>query len=165
MLRSREAARSRGPAVTSPERTMRIRCPSISRRALIGGASGLAGRQIFAQRQRERDDLASRTTERDEVDAGGESGSRLRESLSSTSRSARMSNYSSTVTGSRLLTESSSACTPRGGRDPAIRFDRPWEGPTSAYVTVFEDQGRYRMYYRGSPGDGRFRANLLRRKR
>ena len=36
---------------------------------------------------------------------------------------------------------------------PAIRFNRPWEGPTSAYVTVFEDQGRYRMYYRGSPGD------------
>ena len=37
---------------------------------------------------------------------------------------------------------------------PAIRFDRPWEGPTSAYVTVFEDQGHYRMYYRGSPGSG-----------
>jgi len=37
---------------------------------------------------------------------------------------------------------------------PAIRFDRQWEGPTSAYVTVFEDQGRYRMYYRGSPGGG-----------
>lgn len=34
----------------------------------------------------------------------------------------------------------------------AIRFNLPWEGPTSAYVTVFEDQGRYRMYYRGSPG-------------
>ena len=38
--------------------------------------------------------------------------------------------------------------------EPAIRFDRPWEGPTSAYVTVFEDEGRFRMYYRGSPGDG-----------
>lgn len=36
----------------------------------------------------------------------------------------------------------------------AIRFDRPWEGPTSAYVTVFRDEGRYRMYYRGSPGSG-----------
>ncbi len=37
---------------------------------------------------------------------------------------------------------------------PAVWFDRPWEGPTSAYVTVFEDDGRYRMFYRGSPGDG-----------
>jgi hypothetical protein len=31
----------------------------------------------------------------------------------------------------------------------AVRFDRPWEGPLSAYVTVFEDEGRFRMYYRG----------------
>ncbi len=31
----------------------------------------------------------------------------------------------------------------------AVRFDRPWEGPLSAYVTVFEDDDRYRMYYRG----------------
>lgn len=36
----------------------------------------------------------------------------------------------------------------------AVAFDRPWEGSTSAYVTVFEDEGRYRMYYRGSPGGG-----------
>jgi hypothetical protein len=36
----------------------------------------------------------------------------------------------------------------------AIRFDEPWEGPTSAYVTVFKDTDRYRMYYRGLPGDG-----------
>jgi hypothetical protein len=32
----------------------------------------------------------------------------------------------------------------------AIAFDRPWEGNTSAYVTVFKDGPRYRMYYRGS---------------
>lgn len=31
----------------------------------------------------------------------------------------------------------------------AISFDKPWEGNTSGYVTVFEDDGRYRMYYRG----------------
>ena len=35
-------------------------------------------------------------------------------------------------------------------REVAIVFDQPWEGNTSAYVTVFEDEGRYRMYYRGS---------------
>ncbi|MBM3774656.1 MAG: hypothetical protein FJW37_05770 [Acidobacteria bacterium] len=32
----------------------------------------------------------------------------------------------------------------------AIAFDQPWEGNTSAYVTVFKDDDRYRMYYRGS---------------
>lgn len=37
--------------------------------------------------------------------------------------------------------------------EPAIWFDRPWEGSSSAYVTVFEDDGRYRMYYRGSSAD------------
>lgn len=31
-----------------------------------------------------------------------------------------------------------------------LAFDKPWEGNTSLYVTVFEDEGRYRMYYRGS---------------
>ncbi len=29
-------------------------------------------------------------------------------------------------------------------------FDQPWEGATSAYVTVLQDDGGYRMYYRGS---------------
>lgn len=37
----------------------------------------------------------------------------------------------------------------------AIRFDRPWEGPAAAYVTVFEDDGLFRMYYRGWVGEGR----------
>ena len=32
----------------------------------------------------------------------------------------------------------------------ALIFDKPWEGNTSLYVTVFEDGDRYRMYYRGS---------------
>jgi hypothetical protein len=30
-----------------------------------------------------------------------------------------------------------------------IVFNRPWEGNNSAYVTIFQDGGRYRMYYRG----------------
>ena len=35
-------------------------------------------------------------------------------------------------------------------REAVLRFDRPWEGPGSAYVTVMKDGDRYRMYYRGS---------------
>lgn len=38
-------------------------------------------------------------------------------------------------------------------RETIIRFDAPWEGDTSAYVTIFKDEGKYRMYYRGSAGD------------
>ena len=33
-----------------------------------------------------------------------------------------------------------------------LDFDQPWEGNISAYVTVFKDDDRYRMYYRGSTG-------------
>ena len=29
-------------------------------------------------------------------------------------------------------------------------FDRPWEGNTSGYPVIFEDEGRFRLYYRGS---------------
>ena len=36
----------------------------------------------------------------------------------------------------------------------AIRFDRPWEGCASGYITVLKDDGVYRMYYRGLPWDG-----------
>lgn len=36
-------------------------------------------------------------------------------------------------------------------REVAIRFNAPWEGIDSAYVTVFKDGDRYRMYYRGNP--------------
>ena len=36
----------------------------------------------------------------------------------------------------------------------AIEYDRPWEGRGSAYMTVLEDDGVYRLYYRGAPGDG-----------
>lgn len=35
-------------------------------------------------------------------------------------------------------------------REIAMVFDAPWEGDTSAYVTVLNDADRYRMYYRGS---------------
>jgi len=38
--------------------------------------------------------------------------------------------------------------------ETAIRFDSPWDGPTSAYVTVFRDGDKVRMYYRGSGAIG-----------
>ena len=31
-----------------------------------------------------------------------------------------------------------------------LSFDRPWEGGTSDYISVFKDGDLYRMYYRGS---------------
>lgn len=34
-------------------------------------------------------------------------------------------------------------------REVVIRFDRPWEGPFSAYVTVVKDGDMYKMWYRG----------------
>lgn len=34
--------------------------------------------------------------------------------------------------------------------DVVIECTEPWEGNTSAYYTLFEDEGRFRMYYRGS---------------
>ncbi|MGE3312937.1 MAG: hypothetical protein AB7O66_23455, partial [Limisphaerales bacterium] len=36
----------------------------------------------------------------------------------------------------------------------ALRFDKPWEGPFSGYVTVLRDGDRYLMYYRGLPVAG-----------
>ena len=38
-------------------------------------------------------------------------------------------------------------------KEVAIVFDAPWEGNTSAYVTVFQDGPIYRMYYRGANYD------------
>lgn len=35
----------------------------------------------------------------------------------------------------------------------ALRFDNPWEGRFSTYVTVIHDGDLYRMYYRGLPHD------------
>jgi hypothetical protein len=37
----------------------------------------------------------------------------------------------------------------------ALRFDAPWEGAFSGYVTVLHDGGRFRCYYRGNPVSGR----------
>lgn len=36
----------------------------------------------------------------------------------------------------------------------ALKFDQPWEGQVSGYVTVFRDGPLYRMYYRGRPLTG-----------
>lgn len=36
--------------------------------------------------------------------------------------------------------------------DIALKFDAPWEGDTSGFVTVFQDNELYRMYYRCSDG-------------
>lgn len=36
-----------------------------------------------------------------------------------------------------------------------LRLDRPWEGRFSAYSTVIQDGGIYRMYYRGVPESGK----------
>jgi len=38
-------------------------------------------------------------------------------------------------------------------RDVVLTADRPWEGNTSAYFTIFQDGERYRMYYRGAHFD------------
>jgi hypothetical protein len=34
-------------------------------------------------------------------------------------------------------------------REVVLQLDRPWEGPVSAYFTVFRDGDKIRMYYRG----------------
>lgn len=34
-------------------------------------------------------------------------------------------------------------------REVVFRFDAPWEGPESGYVTILKDGDVYRMYYRG----------------
>ncbi|HRE83229.1 MAG TPA: hypothetical protein PLN52_19450 [Opitutaceae bacterium] len=39
--------------------------------------------------------------------------------------------------------------TPRS-EGTVFKFDRPWEGGTSGYTTIFQDGDRYRLYYRGS---------------
>lgn len=40
-------------------------------------------------------------------------------------------------------------------------LDRPWEGVTSAYISVFKDGDLYRMYYRGSSSKGYTVGSLL----
>ena len=41
---------------------------------------------------------------------------------------------------------------PRPG-EVVMEFNRPWEGEYSAYVTVFQDEDIFRMYYRGVGAD------------
>ncbi|SHN25331.1 hypothetical protein SAMN04488057_11412 [Cyclobacterium lianum] len=36
-----------------------------------------------------------------------------------------------------------------------LEFDRPWEGAFSAYVTIIEEDGLFRTYYRGVPTAGK----------
>lgn len=36
-------------------------------------------------------------------------------------------------------------------REVVLTFDKPWEGPYCGYFTVFEDEGKVRIYYRGWP--------------
>lgn len=36
----------------------------------------------------------------------------------------------------------------------AMVWDKPWEGVTSGYATVFKDGDLYKMYYRGSSDEG-----------
>ena len=43
----------------------------------------------------------------------------------------------------------------------ALRFGEPWEGLGSTYVTVFRDEDRFRMYYRGSADPVFAAASLL----
>ncbi len=38
-------------------------------------------------------------------------------------------------------------------KEVVLVTDRPWEGNTSAYYTIFQDGDLYRMYYRGSHYD------------
>ncbi len=40
-------------------------------------------------------------------------------------------------------------------RGPVLFFDRPWEGPFSAYCTILKDGNLFRLYYRGGPLDGK----------
>jgi len=44
-------------------------------------------------------------------------------------------------------------------REVVFVTDKPWEGDTSAYFTVFRDGGIYRMYYRGSGRDAKTRKS------
>lgn len=35
-------------------------------------------------------------------------------------------------------------------RGPVLYFDKPWEGPSSGYVSILKDSGTFKMYYRGN---------------
>lgn len=105
---------------------MPFRNPSLSRRTVVWGAPALAARRLLAQLPHQPGSAPEGGTIRSGIELFVD-----RHRIGSTS-------------GVDLRMHA-----PRWA-EPAIRFDRPWEGSTSAYVTVFEDDGLYRMYYRGS---------------
>jgi hypothetical protein len=35
-------------------------------------------------------------------------------------------------------------------KGPVLYFDKPWEGPSSGYVSILKDSGAFKMYYRGN---------------
>jgi hypothetical protein len=39
-------------------------------------------------------------------------------------------------------------------KGPVLYFDKPWEGPFSAYCTILKDSNLFRVYYRGVPTSG-----------
>ena len=47
-------------------------------------------------------------------------------------------------------------------REVVLVTDRPWEGNTSAYYTIFQDDDVLRMYYRGSHFDEKARKSAHR---
>ncbi len=42
-----------------------------------------------------------------------------------------------------------------------LSFDKPWEGNTSTYVNILQDEDRLRMYYRGSTSRGSVQMSFL----
>ena len=121
----------------------------IARGALIGGACGLVGEQVLAQREPDRERRSDGPEGGDGPGAHGEAGTQglvIDESIGSQVELFVDRHRIDSMDGVELRLH------PPRRSGPAVRFDRPWEGPTSAYVTVFEDEGRYRKYYRGSPG-------------
>mgnify|MGYP002623200308 FL=1 len=45
-------------------------------------------------------------------------------------------------------------------KEVVLVTDKPWEGNTCAYYTIFQDDNLYRMYYRGSHADEKTRKSL-----
>ena len=119
-----------GGVAEGMSRTMQFQHSAWSRRAVLRGASALAAQRVLAQT------------------VGGPQPVFADEAIG---RGAELFVDRRRVSSSSGITLRMHSPVPAG---PAIRFDRPWEGSTSAYVTVFEDGGLYRMYYRGSPGTG-----------
>ena len=132
---------------------MTVHQPFLTRRALLSGAPWACGGPILAQQAPGRGARSGQPATGDSqgpdvAAAAGEGMPTLDEALGSRVELFVDERRIASSNGVRLRLHAPVR------REPAVRFDRPWEGPTSAYVTVFEDRGRFRMYYRGSPGSG-----------